>query len=80
VYAQLLIEGKNYGLHVFMVQVRKCCSAHIRSTAQPHPPTTCALWSQLRDEHLRPLPGIEVGDVGTKMGELMIDIGCGTAH
>ena len=49
VYAQLRIDGKNYGLHVFMVQ--------------------------LRDEALRPLPGIEVGDVGTKMGELMIDIG-----
>jgi len=30
---------------------------------------------QLRDENLRPLPGIEVGDVGTKMGELSIDIG-----
>merc|ERR1712159_546357 len=30
---------------------------------------------QLRDEHLRPLPGIEVGDVGTKLGESMVDIG-----
>ena len=49
VYAQLVIRGKNYGVHVFMVQ--------------------------LRDENMRPLPGIEVGDVGTKMGELSIDIG-----
>lgn len=49
VYAQLYIDGKHYGIHVFMVQ--------------------------LRDEHLRPLPGIEVGDVGTKLGESMVDIG-----
>ena len=49
VYAQLVIEGKGYGRHVFMVQ--------------------------LRDENLKPLPGIEVGDVGTKLGELSVDIG-----
>jgi len=30
---------------------------------------------QLRDENLRPFPGIEVGDIGTKGGEPMIDIG-----
>jgi len=30
---------------------------------------------QLRDEMLRPFPGIEVGDIGTKAGEPMIDIG-----
>ena len=49
VYAQLIVKGKHYGVHIFMVQ--------------------------LRDENLKPLPGIEVGDVGTKMGELSIDIG-----
>ena len=43
VYAQLHIDGKPYGLHVFMVQ--------------------------MRGPDLKPLPGIEVGDVGTKMGE-----------
>lgn len=30
---------------------------------------------QLRDENFRPLPGIEVGDIGTKLGEQSIDIG-----
>jgi len=30
---------------------------------------------QLRDENFKPLPGIEVGDVGTKLGELSVDIG-----
>jgi hypothetical protein len=39
VYAQLLIEGKNYGLHVFMVQVR-----HVPQC--PHPPH--------RPGHIRP--------------------------
>ena len=49
VYAQLLIKGKEYGVHVF--------------------------WVQLRDENLEPLPGIEVGDIGTKAGENEVDIG-----
>lgn len=49
VYAQLIIEGVEYGVHVFMVQ--------------------------LRDENLEPLSGIEVGDIGTKMGENEVDIG-----
>mmetsp|Transcript_39711 Transcript_39711/g.64460 ORF Transcript_39711/g.64460 Transcript_39711/m.64460 type:complete len:697 (-) Transcript_39711:741-2831(-) len=48
-YAQLVIDGKEYGLHVFFLQ--------------------------LRDENLLPLPGIEVGDLGTKMGENEVDIG-----
>ena len=30
---------------------------------------------QLRDENFKPLPGIEIGDVGTKLGELSVDIG-----
>jgi acyl-CoA oxidase len=30
---------------------------------------------QLRDEHHRPLPGIEAGDVGPKMGDNAIDTG-----
>jgi acyl-CoA oxidase len=49
VYAQLLIDGHEYGVHVF--------------------------WVQLRDENLEPLVGIEVGDIGTKMGENEVDIG-----
>jgi len=49
VYAQLIIEGKEYGVHVFMVQ--------------------------LRDEGFRPMPGVEVGDLGSKVGEQCIDIG-----
>jgi hypothetical protein len=49
VYAQLLIDGREYGVHVF--------------------------WVQLRDENLEPLPGIEVGDIGTKVGENEVDIG-----
>ncbi|CAK9114223.1 A chain [Durusdinium trenchii] len=49
VYAQLVIHGKEYGLHVFMVQVR--------------------------DENHMPLPGVEVGDVGPKLGDQAIDTG-----
>ncbi len=49
VYAQLLIKGKEYGVHVFMVQ--------------------------LRDEHHNYLPGVETGDVGTKLGDNAIDTG-----
>jgi acyl-CoA oxidase len=30
---------------------------------------------QLRDENMEPLPGIEVGDIGTKVGENEVDIG-----
>ena len=30
---------------------------------------------QLRDEDLRPLPGVEVGDIGTKAGDNFVDIG-----
>jgi acyl-CoA oxidase len=49
VYAQLIIDGVEYGLHVF--------------------------WLQLRDENLEPCAGIEVGDIGTKVGENEVDIG-----
>ena len=49
VYAQLIINGKEFGLHVFFVQVR--------------------------DENHRPLPGIEMGDVGKKLGDNAIDTG-----
>eukprot|EP01059_Diplonema_ambulator_P035054 TRINITY_DN8143_c0_g1_i2.p1 TRINITY_DN8143_c0_g1~~TRINITY_DN8143_c0_g1_i2.p1 ORF type:complete len:802 (+),score=306.11 TRINITY_DN8143_c0_g1_i2:233-2407(+) len=48
-YAQLIIEGKNYGVHVFFVQ--------------------------LRDENHYPLPGIEIGDCGNKLGDNGIDCG-----
>ena len=34
-----------------------------------------ALLAQLRDEDLRPLPGVEVGDIGTKAGDNFVDIG-----
>ena len=34
-----------------------------------------ALFAQLRDEDLRPLPGVEVGDIGTKAGDNFVDIG-----
>jgi hypothetical protein len=49
VYAQLVIKGKEYGVHVFFVQ--------------------------LRDEDHRPLPGIEVGDCGHKLGDNSVDTG-----
>jgi acyl-CoA oxidase len=49
VYAQLIIDGKEYGLHVFMLQVR--------------------------DENHLPLPGIEIGDCGPKMGDHAVDTG-----
>jgi len=43
VYANLLTQGRDYGYHSFIVQ--------------------------LRDENHRPLPGIEVGEVGPKIGD-----------
>ena len=49
VYAQLIIDNKSYGLHVFLVQIR--------------------------DQNGRPLPGIECGDLGTKMGDHGNDTG-----
>jgi len=49
VYAQLRINGKEFGVHVFMLQVR--------------------------DENHMPLPGIEIGDCGNKMGENGMDTG-----
>jgi len=49
VYAQLLIDGKEYGVHVFMLQIR--------------------------DENHRPMPGIELGDLGSKMGDEANDTG-----
>jgi acyl-CoA oxidase len=49
VYAELILDGKEYGLHVFMVQIR--------------------------DENHRPLPGIEVGDLGPKLGDHANDTG-----
>eukprot|EP01083_Nonionella_stella_P043951 118551_1 len=49
VYAQLLIDGKEYGIHEFIVQIR--------------------------DENHRPLPGVEVGDVGDKLGHDYSDTG-----
>lgn len=48
-YAQLIIDGKEHGLHVFIVQIR--------------------------DENHKVLPGIEVGDVGPKMGDHTTDTG-----
>lgn len=49
VYAQLIIDGKEEGLHPFMVQIR--------------------------DENHRPLPGIELGDLGPKLGDGANDTG-----
>lgn len=49
VYAQLLIDGREYGVHSFLIQIR--------------------------DEAHRPLPGIELGDLGTKMGDGANDTG-----
>eukprot|EP01060_Flectonema_neradi_P010575 TRINITY_DN17658_c0_g1_i1.p1 TRINITY_DN17658_c0_g1~~TRINITY_DN17658_c0_g1_i1.p1 ORF type:complete len:723 (+),score=185.67 TRINITY_DN17658_c0_g1_i1:67-2235(+) len=48
-YAQLILKGKCYGVHVFFVQ--------------------------LRDENHYPLPGIEIGDCGKKLGDNAIDTG-----
>lgn len=48
-YAQLIIDNKEYGVHPFFMQVR--------------------------DENLDPLPGIELYDLGTKVGENEVDIG-----
>lgn len=48
-YAQMIIDGVEQGVHVFMLQ--------------------------LRDENLEPLPGVEVGDIGTKVGDNNVDIG-----
>ena len=49
VYAQLLLNGKEHGVNIFMVQIR--------------------------DEEHRPLPGIEVGDLGEKLGDHANDTG-----
>ncbi len=49
VYAQLIIDGKEYGVHSFMVQIR--------------------------DENHQPLPGIELGDLGPKLGDHANDTG-----
>jgi len=49
VYAQLLIDGKEYGVHSFMLQIR--------------------------DENHKPLPGIELGDLGPKLGDHANDTG-----
>lgn len=49
VYAQLIIDGKEYGVHAFLVQIR--------------------------DENHRPLPGIELGDLGPKLGDNCNDTG-----
>lgn len=49
VYAQLIIDGKEYGVHSFMVQIR--------------------------DENHHPLPGIELGDLGAKLGDHANDTG-----
>ena len=48
-YAQLIIDGKEYGLNVFMLQIR--------------------------DENHLPLPGIRLGDLGTKVGDHGNDTG-----
>lgn len=49
VYAQLIIDGKEYGVHSFMVQIR--------------------------DENHKPLAGIELGDLGPKLGDHANDTG-----
>ena len=49
VYAQLVIDGKEHGVHAFMMQ--------------------------LRDENHKPLEGIELGDLGNKMGDNANDTG-----
>lgn len=42
VFAQLIIKGKNYGVHAFVVPVR--------------------------DKNHKPFAGVEVGDIGPKVG------------
>jgi acyl-CoA oxidase len=42
VFAQLIIKGKNHGVHAFLVPIR--------------------------DKNHKPFPGLEVGDIGPKMG------------
>ena len=49
VLARLMIDGKDYGIHPFMVQ--------------------------LRGKDHKPLPGIEVGDIGPKFGFNNVDNG-----
>jgi flavocytochrome c len=49
VYAQLIIDGKEYGVHAFMLQIR--------------------------DHEHKPLPGIELGDLGPKLGDHGNDTG-----
>jgi acyl-CoA oxidase len=49
VYAQLITDGKEHGVHSFMVQIR--------------------------DENHKPLPGIELGDLGPKLGDHANDTG-----
>lgn len=46
-FAQLILGGREYGVHPFFVQ--------------------------LRDENFEMLPGVEVGDVGTKLGDNAMD-------
>jgi len=48
-YAQLILGGKEYGVHVFMLQ--------------------------MRDENHLPLPGVNLGDLGVKMGDNANDTG-----
>lgn len=49
VYAQLLLDGKEYGVHPFVVQIR--------------------------DENHKPMPGLELGDLGPKLGDHANDTG-----
>uniref|UniRef100_A0A6A7GC50 Peroxisomal acyl-coenzyme A oxidase 1 isoform X1 n=1 Tax=Hirondellea gigas TaxID=1518452 RepID=A0A6A7GC50_9CRUS len=49
VYAQLILEGKEYGIHEFILQIR--------------------------DSNHRPFPGIELGDLGPKLGDNANDTG-----
>ena len=46
VYAQMILNGKQMGVHVFMVQ--------------------------MRGPDFKPLPGIEMGDIGSKLGTMML--------
>eukprot|EP01006_Ploeotia_vitrea_P042804 TRINITY_DN66661_c13_g5_i1.p2 TRINITY_DN66661_c13_g5~~TRINITY_DN66661_c13_g5_i1.p2 ORF type:complete len:762 (+),score=442.62 TRINITY_DN66661_c13_g5_i1:295-2286(+) len=49
VYAQLILDGQEYGLHTFLVQIR--------------------------DEKHRPIRGVEIGDLGPKLGDEANDTG-----